>query len=161
MNLENFRVEKAQNQDIPTILNFIRELALYEKLSHEVVATEETLEQSLFGPKPVAYCLIGYFQEEPVAFAIYFYNFSTFLGCRGLYLEDLYVKPAMRGRGIGEKMLRFLAHIAVEEGCGRFEWSVLDWNESAIKFYRKLGAEPMDEWTVFRVTGEALLNLGS
>ena len=152
-------IRPATKQDIPEILAFIRQLAEYEKLLHEVRADEATLEHSLFGPSPKAYAILAEEAGKPVGFAVYFYNFSTFLGKPGLYIEDLFVNPSSRGRGIGKKMLQYLGHKAVEEGCGRLEWWVLDWNKSAIDFYRSLGAEPMDEWTVFRVTGPALKKL--
>lgn len=144
---------------MPVILAFIRQLAEYEKLSHQAVMTEEILQQSLFGPRPAAEVLLGYAGDQPVAFAVFFHNFSTFLGRPGLYLEDLFVIPEMRGKGFGKAMLVELARIARERNCGRFEWSVLDWNKPAIDFYKALGAVPMDEWTIFRVTGEALKRL--
>ena len=156
-----FNIRFADKQDVPLILNFIRELAEYEKLAHEVIATEEILQHNLFGPKVYAEVIIGYLHQEPVSFALFFHHFSTFLGQPGIYLEDLYVKPAVRGQGIGQKMLAYLAHLAKQRNCGRLEWWVLDWNESAISFYKKLGAKPMDEWTVFRVTGSALYDLAS
>lgn len=151
-----FEILPATEKDIPLILQFIKELAEYEKLANEVVATEDILRQSLFGNRRTAEVIIGYWEKTPVAFAVYFHNFSTFLGRPGLYLEDLFVKPEMRGKGIGKFMLQYLAQIAKERGCGRLEWWVLDWNEPAIRFYKSLGAIPMDEWTVFRVTGKAL-----
>ncbi len=154
--MPQFAIKQATIDDIPLILSFIHELAVYEKLSHEVVATEETLRESLFGAKPYAEVIIGTFDDEPVSFALYFHNFSTFLGKPGIYLEDLFVKPVARGKGIGQKMLAYLAQLAKERKCGRLEWWVLDWNEAAIEFYKKLGAKAMDEWTVYRVTGEAL-----
>lgn len=141
------------------ILSFIRQLAEYERLSHEAVMTEDLLRETLFGSRPAAEVLLGYFGDRPVAFAVFFHNFSTFLGRSGLYLEDLFVIPEMRGKGFGRALLVELAKIARERKCGRFEWSVLDWNEPAIKFYKAIGAVPMDEWTVFRVTGEALKRL--
>ncbi len=154
--MDTFQIKSATRHDIPLILSFIRELAEYEKLSHEVVATEEILLNNLFGSTPYAEVIIGYLEEKPVSFAIYFHNFSSFLGKPGLYLEDLFVRPIARGKGIGQKMLVYLAHLAKTRQCGRFEWWVLDWNESAIGFYKRLGAKPMDEWTVYRVTGKAL-----
>jgi GNAT superfamily N-acetyltransferase len=157
----DFRIEQAQPEHLPLILSFIRELADYERLSHEMVATEELLGESLFGARAVAEVVIGYEGETPVGFALFFHNFSTFLGRRGLYLEDLYIKPEARGRGRGRAMLVHLARLARERNCGRLEWAVLDWNEPAIKFYRNLGARPMDEWTTFRLTGEALERLAS
>lgn len=153
--LDNFRLRFAERSDVPLILGFIKELASYENLSHEVVATEELLAESLF-ERRAAEVVIGEYDQQPVAFALFFHSFSTFLGRPGLYLEDLYVKPEMRGKGIGKLMLSFLAHLALERGCGRLEWSCLDWNASAIRFYKQMGAVPMDEWTVYRVHDEAL-----
>ena len=141
---------------MPVLLSFIRQLAEYERMSNEVVVTEEILRHSLFGPRPAGEALLGYLGDKPVAFAVFFNNFSTFLGRPGMYLEDLFVIPEMRGKGFGRAMLVELATIARERKCGRFEWAVLDWNEPAIKFYKSLGAVPLDEWTIFRVTGEAL-----
>jgi len=155
----NFLVRKATEKDVPVILSFIRQLAEYERLSHEAVMTEDLLRQSLFGARPSAEVLLGYSGDEPVAFAVFFHNFSTFLGRPGLYLEDLFVKPEMRGKGFGRAMLVELAKIARERKCGRFEWAVLDWNEPAIQFYKKLGAVPMADWTIFRMTGEAIQRL--
>ena len=154
--LADFRIEQAGAEHAPLILSFIKELADYERLSHEVVATEESLKNSLFGEHPAAEVIIGYYRDAPVCFALFFHNFSTFLGSRGLYLEDLYVKPEMRGRGIGRAMLSHLARLAKQRDCGRFEWAVLDWNEPAIRFYKSLGAVAMDEWTTFRMTGASL-----
>jgi len=159
--MTNFSIRQATEQDIPLIHSFIRQLADYERLSHEAVMTEETLRESLFGPRPFAEVLLGYAGETPAAFAVFFHNFSTFRGRPGLYLEDLFVIPEMRGRGFGRALLVELAKIAVERNCGRFEWAVLDWNEPAIGFYKKLGAIAMDEWTIFRVTGEALERLAN
>ena len=144
---------------MPVILSFIRQLAEYERLSHEAVMTEDILRESLFGSRPAAEVLLGYSGDRPVAFAVFFHNFSTFLGRSGLYLEDLFVIPEMRGKGFGRALLVELAKIARERKCGRFEWAVLDWNEPAIKFYKAIGAVPMDDWTIFRVTGEALNRL--
>jgi GNAT superfamily N-acetyltransferase len=154
-----FRIELATERDIPVILELIKGLAEYEKLAHEVVATEEGLRESLFGSHRVAEVLIGYAGAKAVGFAVFFHNYSTFLGRPGIYLEDLFVLPEWRRRGLGTQLLGRIAHTAVERGYGRLEWAVLDWNESAIKFYKKLGARPMHEWTVFRVTGEALERL--
>jgi GNAT superfamily N-acetyltransferase len=151
-----FAIEEASERDVPLILAFIRELAEYERLPHEVVATEEGLRQSLFGAPPAAEVLIGKLHGEPVGFALFFHNFSTFVGRRGLYLEDIYVRPSARGRGLGRALLVYLARLARERGCGRMEWAVLDWNQPAIAFYRQLGAVPMDDWTVFRLAGDAL-----
>ena len=146
----------ATLEDIPLILSFIKELAVYEKLSHEVVANEVLLEQTLFGDKKVAEVIIGYFQGQAVGFAIFFYNYSTFVGRPGIYLEDLYVQPEHRGQGYGRSLFTYIANLAVEQGCGRLEWSVLDWNKPAIDFYKLLGATPMDEWTTFRLAGDGL-----
>ncbi len=145
--------------DVPTILRFIRELAEFEKLLHEVEATEEKLRRTLFEPGARAEVIIAEKDGVPQGFALYFTSYSTFLARNGIYLEDLYVSPASRGQGIGTALLRRLAQIAVERGAGRLEWSVLDWNEKAIALYRKLGATPQSEWTVQRVTGKALENL--
>lgn len=157
------RVRFANRADLGTILAFIRQLAEYEQLADEVVADEATLDEHLFGARPMAEVLIaeavGETGAEPAGFALFFHNFSTFLGRPGIYLEDLFVRPEMRAMGVGGALLAQLARLAVERGCGRFEWSVLDWNESAIGFYRGLGAQPLEGWTVFRVTGEALHRL--
>jgi len=158
---EEFHIELATERDVPVILRLIKGLADYEKLAHEVVATEAGLRASLFGSRRVAEVLIGYAGSEPIGFAVFFHNYSTFLGRPGIYLEDLFVLPEWRRRGLGTRLLRRIAQIAVERGCGRLEWSVLDWNEPAINFYKKLGARAMDEWTVFRVTGEALTDLAA
>jgi GNAT superfamily N-acetyltransferase len=154
-----FTLKPATPNDVPLILSFIKELAEYEKLLHEVVATEEILKETLFGEKSHAEVVMGYLDNKPVSFALFFHNFSTFLGRPGIYLEDLFVKPEARGKGIGQKMLAYLAHLAKERKCGRLEWWVLNWNETAINFYKKLNAIPMDEWTVFRVTDKALDDL--
>jgi GNAT superfamily N-acetyltransferase len=155
-----FRIVAATERDVPLILKLIKGLAEYEKLSQEVVATEAGLRESLFGARRVAEVLIGYAGNEPAGFAVFFHNYSTFLGRAGIYLEDLFVLPEWRRRGLGTELLRRIAQTAVERGCGRLEWSVLDWNEPAIAFYKKLGARAMDEWTVYRVTGDALKALG-
>ena len=157
--IPEFVLRPTTADDVPLILQFIRDLAEYEKLSHEVVATEDGLRQWLFGERPVAEAVIGYYQDEPAAFALFFHNFSTFLGQPGIYLEDLFVKPDFRGNGFGTVLLSYLAHVAEERGCGRLEWSVLDWNEPAINFYHALGAISLDEWTTNRVTGDALVTL--
>jgi GNAT superfamily N-acetyltransferase len=149
-------IRKATVKDVSTILLFIRELAEYEKLSHQVSATEELLEEALFGERTVAEALIAENAGEPVGFALFFHNFSTFLGRPGVYLEDLFVRPQWRGHGFGKALLAEIARLAVERGCGRLEWAVLDWNDPAIRFYRSLGAEAMDEWTIFRLTAEKL-----
>ncbi|MBD2308055.1 GNAT family N-acetyltransferase [Chroococcidiopsis sp. FACHB-1243] len=155
----NFEMRFAETDDVSLVLQFIKELAEYEQLAHEVVATEDILKESLFGNRKGAEVILGYYEKQPVSFALFFHNFSTFLGRAGIYLEDLYVKPEMRGRGIGRVMLSYLAHIAKERNCGRLEWWVLDWNETAINFYQKIGAVPMNEWTVFRVTDRSLIDL--
>ena len=146
---------------MPLILSFIKELAEYERLSHEVSVTEELLRFHLFGERREAEVVIGQHADEPAGFALFFHNFSTFLGRPGIYLEDLYVKPAFRGNGIGRTMLVYLAGLARERDCGRLEWSVLDWNKPAIGLYRGIGAVPMDDWTVYRVAGEALQKLAA
>lgn len=158
---DKFEIKRAESGDVPLILSFIKELAEYEKLLHEVVATEAILQETLFGQNSHAEVLLGYLDHKPVAFALYFHNFSTFLGRPGIYLEDLFVKPEARGKGIGQKMLAYLARLAKDRKCGRLEWWVLDWNETAIGFYKRIGAKPMDEWTVYRITGEALDNLAA
>lgn len=151
-----FAIRTAIEADVPLILTFIRALAEYEKLAHAVVATEEQLHSTLFGEKRYAEVLIGEEDGTPVGFALFFHNYSTFLARPGLYLEDLFVKPEKRGRGYGKALLVRLAQIAKERQCGRFEWAVLDWNTSAIEFYKSLGARAVDDWTIFRVDGEAL-----
>ena len=154
-NLEDFQLRLAKRKDVSLILEFIKELATYEKMSDDVVATEEMLLDSLFDRK-MAEVIIGEYKGEAVAFALFFHNYSTFLGRPGIYLEDLYVRPQMRGKGIGKVMLSFLAKLAIERKCGRLEWSCLDWNEPSIEFYKQMGAVPMEEWTVYRVTEDAL-----
>jgi GNAT superfamily N-acetyltransferase len=153
------RIEPANERDVPTILDFIRKLAEYEKLSHLVVATEADIREHVFGTNPVAEVLLAYWGGEPVGFALYLRNFSTFLGQAGIYLEDLFVEPDRRGQGIGKALLIRLAKIAIERGYGRLEWAVLDWNTPSIEFYRSLGAVPLDEWTAYRLTGDALSRL--
>lgn len=157
--IPGFTIRFAESEDLSLILQFIKELAEYEKLAHEVVASEELLEEHLFGEQPKAEVVIGENEEGPVGFALFFHNFSTFLGRPGIYLEDLFVRKEQRGYGYGKALLEFLARVAVDRNCGRLEWSVLDWNEPAIKFYKRLGAKPMDDWTVYRVTGEPLKKL--
>jgi GNAT superfamily N-acetyltransferase len=157
----NIRIERAVERDVPVILQMIRDLAEYERMSNDVVATEAGLRDALFGAKPDAEVILAYVDDRPAGFALFFHNFSTFLGRRGLYLEDLFVKPEMRGHGLGKRLLVELAKIAAERGCGRFEWSVLDWNEPAIGFYKRLGAKSMDAWTIFRVSDESLTKLAS
>ena len=153
-------IRSASEADVPLILSLIKGLAEYEKLSHEVVATEETLRQTLFGERRVAEILIGEWEGKAAGFALFFHNYSTFLARPGIYLEDLFVWPEFRGRGIGKALLLSLARLAKERGCGRVEWSVLDWNEPSIQFYKALGAKAMDEWTVFRLTGAELAKAG-
>lgn len=149
-------IRSATVDDVPLIRQLIAELADYERLSHAAVATDEDLRTQLFGPHPAAEVLIGEVDGTPAGFALFFHNFSTFLGKRGLYLEDLFVRPAFRSAGLGKHLMAALARIALERGCGRFEWSVLDWNAPAIAFYRKIGAVGMDEWTMQRLEGDAL-----
>lgn len=153
------RIAPAGVNDVPVILSFIRKLAEYERLSHQVVATEDDIREHVFGIHAVAEVLLAYWEDEPVGIALYFRNFSTFLGKPGIYLEDLFVEPEHRGNGIGKALLKRLASIAVERGYGRLEWAVLDWNTPSIEFYRSLGAEPLDEWTKYRLTGDALSRL--
>ena len=153
------RIEPATSADVPVLLRLIKALAEYEKLSDAVVATEDAIHGSLFGNPPQAEAVIAYAGDEPAGLAIWFHNYSTFLARRGLYLEDLFVLPEFRGQGIGKQLFVHLARIAVERQCGRMEWSVLDWNQPAIGFYKSLGATTMDEWTVFRLTGDALASL--
>jgi len=152
-------IRRATPLDVPIILTFIRELAEYEKLADHVVATDDDMYVALFGERPVIEALIATLGDEPVGYALYFPTFSTFLGKPGMYLEDVYVRPSARGLGVGRKLLEQLARLTVQRGWGRLEWSVLDWNEPSIAFYKKLGATPMDEWTVFRLAGEQLRSL--
>lgn len=154
--MSELRIDAATEGDVPLVLSLIKALAEYERLAHDVVATEAMVRESLFGPHAAAHAVIARMDGAPAGFALWFYNYSTFLGRPGLYLEDLFVLPEWRGRGIGRALLSHLARNAVARGCGRMEWSVLDWNQPAIRFYRSLGARPMDEWTVYRLTGEAL-----
>lgn len=156
--MTNFSIRAAVREDVPTILGFIRQLAAYEHLENEVVATEALLEEWLFD-KEKAEVLIAREGETPVGFALYFHNFSTFLGRAGIYLEDLFVLKEYRGRGYGKALLRRLAQIAIERGCGRLEWCCLDWNQPSIDFYRSLGAVPMSDWTIYRLTGDTLNNM--
>ena len=153
---ELISLRPATSADTPQILAFIRGLAEYEKLSHVCFATEESLRQTLFGARPFAEVIIAEYDGQPVGFALFFHNYSTFRALPGIYLEDLYVVPDRRGQGIGKALLRELARLAIERGCARLEWSVLDWNSPAIEFYKSIGAEPQDEWTIFRVTDESL-----
>jgi GNAT superfamily N-acetyltransferase len=158
--MPTIRIMPATEVDSPAILEMIRELADYEKLSHLVAATEETLRASLFGERPAAEVLMGRLDQEYAGFALFFPNYSTFLAQPGIFLEDLYVKPHFRGKGIGLALLQRLAKLAKERGCGRVEWIVLNWNQPSIEFYKKLGAVAMDEWTTYRLTGEALQRFG-
>ena len=155
----DFRIVAATEADVPAIFSFIRKLAEYEKLADSVVATEELLREHLFGRRPVAEVVLAYLAGEPVGFALFFHNFSTFLGRPGIYLEDLFVDPPNRGKGIGKALLVHLAKIAKERGCGRLDWSVLDWNAPSIEFYKSLGAVCLDDWKPFRLTGEVLTRL--
>ncbi len=157
--MKDLLLRPATIDDVPLILSFIKKLSVYEKLSGEVVATEEGLRESLFGNRPAAEVILAFLSGRPVGFALFFHNFSTFRGRQGLYLEDVYVDEDVRGRGIGKRILAELARIAVERRCDRFEWAVLDWNTPAIDFYKSLGAVPMSDWTVFRMTGEPLRSL--
>lgn len=152
-------IRPAGPEDLPLVLRFVRDLAVYEKLEHEVVATAEDFRSALFGESPRAFALILEAEGEPAGFALWFYNFSTFLGRHGIWIEDVFVRPEFRGRGLGRLVFEHLARRCVDEGLGRLEWWVLDWNEPAIRFYRGIGAQPMDEWTVQRVTGDALRRL--
>jgi GNAT superfamily N-acetyltransferase len=153
------RIDAAAEADVPLVRQLIAELAEYEKLAHEMKATDEALRSAMFGPRPAVEAIIARMDDEPVGFALFFQNFSTFVGKPGLYLEDVFVRPAWRGQGIGHALLQHLAKIAVERDYGRMEWSVLDWNEPSIAFYRRIGARPMDEWTVYRLTGDTLRRL--
>src|SRR6266480_5639033 len=162
MNIQNnFEIRPARVEDVRLILELIRDLATYERAPDEVTATEEQLIDVLFGARPAAEVLLAFEGESPVGFAVFFYNFSTWLGRPGLYLEDLFVKPEKRGKGYGRALLVDLAKIACDRGCGRMEWAVLNWNEPAIKLYRALGAKPMDEWTVFRLTRDEIASLAN
>ncbi|MCU0937644.1 MAG: GNAT family N-acetyltransferase [Burkholderiaceae bacterium] len=161
----NFRIAAARPQDAGIVVDLVRQLAEYETLSHLVVATEDQVRDELFGPRPVIECVLGWEGDsagaQAVGFALYFHNFSTFLARRGIYLEDLFVVPAARGRGYGKALLRHVARLALERECGRFEWSVLDWNQPAIDFYRAMGAQVLPDWRICRVTGDALARLGA
>ena len=159
--IPSFQIQPATKADVPVILSFIKKLADYERLSHEVTATEESLSDTLFGRRRTAEVAIGYFKRQAVCFTLFFHNYSTFLGRPGIYIEDLYVDEPFRRRGFGSALLRYVAGLANERQCGRLEWSVLDWNEPAIQFYQKLGATPMREWTVYRLTGDSLARLAS
>lgn len=154
-------IEFARPEETPLILGFIQGLADYEKLSHACLATEEQLRATLFGPRPFAEVLIARWHGEPAGFALFFHNYSTFLAQPGIYLEDLYVEPRFRGHGLGKALLTRLAQLANQRNCGRVEWSVLNWNQPAIDFYRRMGATPQDEWTTYRLTGPALAAFGT
>ena len=155
----SFEIRSTTEADVPVILSLIRELAEYERAPEAVVTTEAGLREVLFGAQRSAEVLLALENRDPVGFAVYFFNFSTWLGRPGLYLEDLFVRPAVRGKGYGRALLERLAQIAQERRCGRMEWAVLDWNDPAIQFYRKLGAKPMDDWTVFRLTEDGIAKL--
>lgn len=157
----SLRIEPARPHHAAALLSLVRELARFEKLEHQVVATEQQMRDELAAASPVIQSSIAWMGEEAVGFALYFHNFSTFLGRRGLYLEDLYVVPHARRRGVGRTLIGHVASIAVARGCGRFEWAVLDWNQHAIDFYRSIGAELLTDWRICRVTGEALARLGT
>jgi len=154
-------IRPATPADVPVIARLIRALAEYERLTHEVILDEDRLQQHLFGPRPYAEVLLAEDNGQVVGFALFFHNYSTFVGKPGIYLEDLFVEPACRGRGLGKALLQALAKLAIERDCGRLEWAVLDWNEPSIQFYQALGAKPMDEWTGYRLTGEALRGLAT
>jgi GNAT superfamily N-acetyltransferase len=158
---ESLRIETATERDIPLILEFVRGLAEYEKHLDKVKATEERIRKTIFGAEPAAQVLFAYENDNAVGFAVFFYTYSTFEGLPGLYLEDLFVKPEARGKGVGRALLRFLARLAKEKNCWRIEWAVLHWNESAIGFYKSLGAVPMDEWEVYRLSGDELDRLAA
>ncbi len=153
--MENIEIKKATLADIPTIKGFIMELAVYEKLENEVVVTDELLIENIF-TNPIAHCVLAFENERPIGFALYFYNYSTFIGRKGLYLEDLYVQPNYRGKGYGKKLLLYLVQTAKNEHCGRMEWSVLKWNQPAIDFYESLGAKAMEEWLVYRLDEKSM-----
>jgi GNAT superfamily N-acetyltransferase len=159
--MDSIRIVPARPDHVPVILQMIKGLAEYEQLSHEVSATEQDLQESLFGARPAGEVVIAYADDVPVGFALFFHNFSTFLGRHGLYLEDLFVVPDWRGRGVGKRLLSHVAAIAANRRCGRMEWAVLDWNESAIAFYQHLGAQVMDDWRLCRLTGDALQRAAS
>lgn len=158
-NLQSPQLRPATIDDVPLILEFIRALAEYERMLDDVVATEDMLRETLFGVRPAAEVILCFEGERPAGFALFFHNYSTFRGRPGIYLEDLYVRPEFRGRGYGKLLLATLARLCVERNCARLEWSVLDWNTPSIDFYKSLGAMPMDEWTVYRLTGEKLEQL--
>ncbi len=153
---QDLTIRPAAPDDAALLVSFIRELAEYERLAHEVTATEDLLRDALFGRRPTAEAAIAELDDQPVGYALFFHNFSTFTGRPGVYLEDLYVRPGHRGRGVGKRLLAHIAQLAVERGCARFEWAVLDWNEDSIKFYESLGARAMSDWTVYRLSGAPL-----
>ena len=155
--MDDITISPASEADVPVILQMIKGLAEYERLSHQVVATEDSLRETLFGPRPAAEVVLAYDDREPIGFALFFHNYSTFMARPGLYLEDLFVVPSWRGRGVGRRLLTHLASVAVERRCGRMEWAVLDWNESAIGFYTRLGASLLEDWRICRLTGDALV----
>lgn len=159
--MQDLVLRSATESDVPLIFKFIRDLAVYEKLEHTVVANEDLIRKTLFGEQKYAEVILAYWKEEPAGFALFFHNYSTFLAKPGIYLEDLFVEPSLRGNGIGKALLKRLAQIAVERDCGRMEWAVLDWNEPSINFYKSLGALPMSDWIINRLTGDALVNLAS
>jgi GNAT superfamily N-acetyltransferase len=158
---DSITIRAATESDIPAILGFIRALAKYERLEHECIATEEGLHKTLFGQRAYAEVVFACVDGAPLGFALFFHNYSTFLGKPGIYLEDLFVNPEARGSGLGKRLLQWLAQTAVERDCGRLEWSVLDWNEPSIRFYKNLGAELKSQWQIFRLTGSALAALGT
>jgi GNAT superfamily N-acetyltransferase len=158
-NLHDLKIRRAGQEDVPLLLQFIKKLALYERLSHVVAATEEILRRNLFGEKSVAQAILAEYQGAVAGFAVFFYNFSTFEGKPGIFIEDLYVDESHRRQGIGLAMFMHVARLAKEQGCGRLEWSVLDWNEPAIRFYENLGAAALSDWTTYRLTGEALTRI--
>jgi GNAT superfamily N-acetyltransferase len=158
---DTITIRPAREDEVPLVLQFVRELAEYEHLLHEAVATEERVRRDLFGPRPYAEVVFACLDDEPVGFALFFHNYSTFVGKPGIYLEDLFVRPSVRGKGLGKALLTWLAAEAVKRDCGRLEWAVLDWNEPSIQFYKSLGAKAMEEWSVFRLTGEALSGLAA
>jgi len=158
---DDFVIRSAEEKDIPVILHFIKSIAEYEKLLHEVEATEESLRESLFSKNSTTEVLLCFGGDTPVAYAVFFHNFSTFVGKKGIYLEDIFVYPEFRKKGIGKKLLRHIAQLAVERNCGRMEWAVLNWNQPAIDFYKSIGAFPLDEWTLFRLTEDALKNFAN
>jgi GNAT superfamily N-acetyltransferase len=158
---DRITIRPATERDVPTIFGFIRALAEYERLEHELVATEEQLRQTLFGPRAYAEVVFACVNDEPLGFALFFHNYSTFLAKPGIYLEDLFVRPEARGRGLGKRLLTWLAMTAVDRNCGRLDWAVLDWNEPSIAFYKSLGAVHKHEWQIFRLTGDALEGLAN